>query len=140
MRKKLMRDFKRLQQDSTAGISGTPQDNNMMLWHAVIFGPDNIHWDGGTFKLIFQFTEDYPNKLLTVQFVARMFHSNIYADGTALLTFIPPLLCDLNPNSLANFGVVRMFTVNKREYNRRVKEIIGAKLNNRLLSLPLSIA
>jgi hypothetical protein len=34
----LMRDFKRLQQDPPAGISGAPQDNNIMLWNAVIFG------------------------------------------------------------------------------------------------------
>lgn len=37
-RKRLMRDFKRLQQDPPAGISGAPYDNNIMLWNAVIFG------------------------------------------------------------------------------------------------------
>ena len=39
-RKRLMRDFKRLQLDPPAGISGAPQDNNIMLWNAVIFGYD----------------------------------------------------------------------------------------------------
>ncbi|XP_042386384.1 uncharacterized protein LOC121978063 [Zingiber officinale] len=43
----LMRDFKRLQQDPPAGISGAPHDNNIMLWNAVIFGPDDTPWDGG---------------------------------------------------------------------------------------------
>jgi ubiquitin-conjugating enzyme E2 A len=37
-RKRLMRDFKRLQNDPPAGISGAPHDNNIMLWNAVIFG------------------------------------------------------------------------------------------------------
>ena len=37
-RKRLMRDFKRLQQDPPAGISGAPHDNSIMLWNAVIFG------------------------------------------------------------------------------------------------------
>lgn len=37
-KKRLMRDFKRLQQDPPAGISGAPQENNIMLWNAVIFG------------------------------------------------------------------------------------------------------
>ncbi|GMY34598.1 hypothetical protein FCV25MIE_29840 [Fagus crenata] len=46
-RKRLMRDFKRLQQDPPAGISGASQDNNIMLWNAVIFGPDDTPWDGG---------------------------------------------------------------------------------------------
>ncbi|KAM1798983.1 hypothetical protein ACFX12_032993 [Malus domestica] len=50
-RKGLMRDFKRLQQDLPAGISGVPQDNNIMLWNAVILGSELpitqrlfLHW------------------------------------------------------------------------------------------------
>ncbi|KAG6412890.1 hypothetical protein SASPL_125584 [Salvia splendens] len=146
-RKRLMRDFKRLQHDPPAGISGAPQDNNIMLWNAVIFGtlqlscPDDTPWDGGTFKLTLQFTEDYPNKPPTVRFVSRMFHPNIYADGSicldilqnqwspiydvaAILTSIQSLLCDPNPNSPANSEAARMFSENKREYNRRVREIV----------------
>ncbi|KAK8977269.1 hypothetical protein V6N11_021355 [Hibiscus sabdariffa] len=87
-RKRLMRDFKRLQQDPPAGISGAPQDNNIMLWNAVIFGPDDTPWDGGTFKLFLQFAEDYPNKPPTVRFVSRMFHPNIYADGSICLDIL----------------------------------------------------
>ncbi|KAG2707248.1 hypothetical protein I3760_05G139900 [Carya illinoinensis] len=87
-RKRLMRDFKRLQQDPPAGISGAPQDNNLMLWNAVIFGPDDTPWDGGTFKLTLQFMEDYPNKPPTVRFVSRMFHPNIYADGSICLDIL----------------------------------------------------
>ncbi|XP_041013059.1 ubiquitin-conjugating enzyme E2 2-like isoform X4 [Juglans microcarpa x Juglans regia] len=162
-RKRLMRDFKRLQQDPPAGISGAPHDNNIMLWNAVIFGPDDTPWDGGciastafieysmfimislspsgTFKLTLQFTEDYPNKPPIVRFVSRMFHPNIYADGSicldilqnqwspiydaaAILTSIQSLLCDPNPNSPANSEAARMFSENKREYNRRVREIV----------------
>jgi ubiquitin-conjugating enzyme E2 A len=33
-----------------------------MAWQAVIFGPDDTAWEGGTFKLFMEFTEDYPNK------------------------------------------------------------------------------
>ncbi|URE29488.1 25.3 kDa vesicle transport [Musa troglodytarum] len=140
-RKRLMRDFKRLQQDPPAGVSGAPQDNNILLWNAVIFGPDDTPWDGGTFKLTLQFTEDYPNKPPTVRFVSRMFHPNIYADGSicldilqnqwspiydvaAILTSIQSLLCDPNPNSPANSEAARLFSENKREYNRRVREIV----------------
>ncbi|EMS61795.1 Ubiquitin-conjugating enzyme E2 2 [Triticum urartu] len=184
-RKRLMRDFKRLQQDPPAGISGAPHDNNITLWNAVIFGPDDTPWDGaqlakfigahcifvgqdhfisraqrtnnfvfckfdvhwilslwfGTFKLTLQFTEDYPNKPPTVRFVSRMFHPNIYADGSicldilqnqwspiydvaAILTSIQSLLCDPNPNSPANSEAARMYSENKREYNRKVREVV----------------
>ncbi|MBA0563468.1 hypothetical protein Golob_008445, partial [Gossypium lobatum] len=100
----------------------------------------------GTFKLTLQFTEDYPNKPPTVRFISRMFHPNsklqlFYADGSicldilqnqwspiydvaAILTSIQSLLCDPNPNSPANSEAARMFSENKREYNRRVREIV----------------
>eukprot|EP00850_Spirogloea_muscicola_P002879 SM000011S19057 [mRNA] locus=s11:617917:619461:+ [translate_table: standard] len=120
-RKRLMRDFKRLQNDPPAGISGAPQENNIMTWNA--------------------FTEDYPNKPPTVRFVSKMFHPNIYADGSicldilqnqwspiydvaAILTSIQSLLCDPNPNSPANSEAARMYSENRREYNRRVRDVV----------------
>jgi ubiquitin-protein ligase len=35
-----MRDFKRLQDDPPTGVSAVPTNNNIMLWNAVIFGPE----------------------------------------------------------------------------------------------------
>ena len=37
-RRRLMRDFKRIQKDPPDGVSAAPNDNNIMIWHAVIFG------------------------------------------------------------------------------------------------------
>ncbi|MEQ2236772.1 hypothetical protein ILYODFUR_016148 [Ilyodon furcidens] len=54
-RRRLMRDFKRLQEDPPTGVSGAPSENNIMLWNAVIFGPvgtpfeDELHF---SFNLI----------------------------------------------------------------------------------------
>ncbi|MTV28714.1 ubiquitin-conjugating enzyme, partial [Nitriliruptoraceae bacterium ZYF776] len=88
-----------------------------------------------------QFSEDYLNKPPTVRFISRMFHPNIYADGSicldilqnqwspiydvaAILTSIQSLLCDPNPNSPANSEAARLFSENKREYNRKVREVV----------------
>lgn len=69
-RKRLMRDFKRMQTDPPSGVLGTPESNNIMHWNAVIFGyavnfisyvdhvitllfhltvtrPDDTDWEGG---------------------------------------------------------------------------------------------
>ena len=42
-RRRLMRDFKRLQEDPPSGVSGAPTDNNIMIWNAVIFGWERTH-------------------------------------------------------------------------------------------------
>ena len=97
-RRRLMRDFKRLQDDPPVGVSGAPTDNNIMLWNAVIFGqealrfcflvisntktfllksrPHDTPFEDGTFKLTLVFTEEYPNKPPIVRFVSKMFHPN----------------------------------------------------------------
>uniref|UniRef100_A0A0D3G3Y9 UBC core domain-containing protein n=2 Tax=Oryza barthii TaxID=65489 RepID=A0A0D3G3Y9_9ORYZ len=49
--------------------------------------------------------------------------SPIY-DVAAILTSIQSLLCDPNPNSPANSEAARLFSENKREYNRKVREIV----------------
>ncbi|GAB4820998.1 hypothetical protein N2152v2_008044 [Parachlorella kessleri] len=124
-----------------------------MQWNAVIFGPEETVWDGGefatlappdgVFKLTMEFSEDYPNKAPVVKFRTRMYHPNIYADGgicldilqnqwspiydvSAILTSIQSLLSDPNPNSPANSEAARLFNENRKEYNRRVKEVVEA--------------
>ncbi|XP_034429550.1 ubiquitin conjugating enzyme E2 A, like isoform X2 [Hippoglossus hippoglossus] len=87
-RRRLMRDFKRLQEDPPAGVSGAPSENNIMAWNAVIFGPEGTPFEDGTFKLIVEFTEEYPNKPPTVRFVSKMFHPNVYADGSICLDIL----------------------------------------------------
>merc|ERR1712241_1001175 len=140
-RRRLMRDFKRLQQDPPAGVSGAPSDNNIMLWNAVIFGPHDTPFEDGTFKLTIEFTEEYPNKPPTVRFVSKMFHPNVYADGgicldilqnrwsptydvSAILTSIQSLLDEPNPNSPANSVAAQLYQENRREYEKRVAAIV----------------
>lgn len=136
-----MRDFKRLQEDPPAGVSGAPSENNIMVWNAVIFGPEGTPFEDGTFKLTIEFTEEYPNKPPTVRFVSKMFHPNVYADGSicldilqnrwsptydvsSILTSIQSLLDEPNPNSPANSQAAQLYQENKREYEKRVSAIV----------------
>ena len=87
-KRRLMRDFRRLQNDPPHGITAAPLEDNIMQWDAVIFGPDDSAWEGGTFKLSLAFSEDYPNKAPKVKFITKMFHPNIYADGSICLDIL----------------------------------------------------
>eukprot|EP01038_Epipyxis_sp_PR26KG_P011627 gene11627-15574_t len=141
-RKRLMRDFKALQKDPPTGIQAAPMDNNVMNWQAVIFGPDDTPWEGGTFRLLIEFSEDYPQKPPAIKFLSRMFHPNIYIDGkicldilkqqwspiydtSAVLTSIQSLLSDPNPASPANAEASQLYDQDRREYDRRVREVVA---------------
>lgn len=106
-----------------------------------VCSPDDTPWEGGTFRLTLQFTEDYPNKPPVVKFVSKLFHPNVYNDGgicldilqsnwspiydiSAVLTSIQSLLCDPNPNSPANSEAAKLFQENRREYDKRVQQIV----------------
>jgi len=140
-RRRLMRDFKRLQNDPPAGISGAPCPDNVMSWNAVIFGPAETPFEDGTFKLALEFSNEYPNKPPQVRFVTKMFHPNVYANGelcldilqnrwsptydvAAILTSIQSLLHDPNPNSPANAEAATLYRENRKEYVRRVRETV----------------
>jgi ubiquitin-conjugating enzyme E2 A len=136
-----------LQKDPPEGVNASPHSENVMRWNAIIFGPEDTIWDGGVFRLSMEFTEEYPSKAPIVKFVTPMYHPNIYADGgicldilqskwsaiydvSAVLTSIQSLLSDPNPNSPANSEAARLFMENRREYNRRVKEVVEASLKD----------
>jgi ubiquitin-conjugating enzyme E2 A len=161
-RRRLLKDFKVLNEDAPEGVSAAPSDgmggrffwvrplfldrccwvaDNVLLWHGVIFGPEDTPWEGGTFKLKMEFSEEYPTKPPTVKWLSPMFHPNVYADGSlcldilqnkwspiydvrAILTSIQSLLPDPNPASPANAEAARLYTENKREYEERVRQCV----------------
>ncbi|UYV81716.1 UBE2B [Cordylochernes scorpioides] len=103
--------------------------------------PHDTPFEDGTFKLTLEFTEEYPNKPPTVRFISKMFHPNVYADGSicldilqnrwsptydvsAILTSIQSLLDEPNPNSPANSLAAQLYQENRREYEKRVATIV----------------
>merc|ERR1711899_111656 len=123
------------------GIQGAPSDNNIMVWDAVIYGPADTPFEDGTFKLQIEFSEEYPNKPPKVKFLSKMFHPNVYNDGSicldilqnrwsptydvsSILTSIQSLLDEPNPNSPANAEAAQLYQENRREYEKRVAAIV----------------
>ena len=49
-----------MRSDSPWSITAEPDENDIMLWYAIILGPDDTPWEGGVFKLKFVFPQDYP--------------------------------------------------------------------------------
>ena len=140
-KKRLMRDFQKIMREPPQGVSASPVDMNIFQWQAVMFGPEDTAWEGGTFNLLIDFTEEYPSSPPTVRFVTKMFHPNVYNDGricidilksqwspiydtSAILLSIQSLLNDPNPASPANEEAARLFQNDRREYSRRVRLLV----------------
>lgn len=56
--------------------------------NAVIIGPADTPFEDGTFRLVMQFEEQYPNKPPAVKFISQMFHPNVYATGELCLDIL----------------------------------------------------
>ena len=92
-----------------------------------------------------EFTEEYPNKPPKVKFITKIFHPNVYADGSicldilqamwspvydvgSILTSIQSLLTDPNVNSPANNEASTLYSKNYPEYVARVKQTVEASM------------
>eukprot|EP01127_Copromyxa_protea_P019733 TRINITY_DN6474_c0_g1_i1.p1 TRINITY_DN6474_c0_g1~~TRINITY_DN6474_c0_g1_i1.p1 ORF type:complete len:163 (-),score=25.17 TRINITY_DN6474_c0_g1_i1:25-492(-) len=140
--RRLVKDFKQVQLEGNTGFAAAPaSEDNIFYWEALIFGPEDTPWEGGTFKLSLTFTEEYPQVPPKVAFMTKIFHPNVYANGkicldildnnwtpsynvSTILVSIQSLLNDPNPKSPANAEAARLFETNKTEYNRKVTECV----------------
>lgn len=138
-RRRLVQDLKRIANEKPIGINAAPCPDNIMIWNAVIYGPEDTPFEDGTFKLVITFDETYPSKAPTVKFITKMFHPNIYADGNicldilqnkwspvydvvSILTSIQSLLPDPNPESPANAQAATLYRENRTEYEKIVRD------------------
>lgn len=86
--RRLLKDLKRMHEETNESIQATPAGDSLFHWEAVIFGPEETIWDGGVFNLTLEFSMEYPNKAPKVKFITKMFHPNIYADGSICLDIL----------------------------------------------------
>ncbi|TVT99686.1 hypothetical protein EJB05_54883 [Eragrostis curvula] len=112
---------------------------NLMVWNCVVPGKEGTDWEGGYFPLTLQFSEDYPTRPPVCMFPAGFFHVNVYPTGAVCLSIlssawkpsitvrqilvgIQDLFDHPNPASAAQDISYRLFTKNKAEYKKRVRE------------------
>ncbi|KAL7153332.1 hypothetical protein ABFS83_04G160900 [Erythranthe nasuta] len=113
-RNKLMKNLKELQRDPhpPPGISAAPEENNILFWNAVINGPEDTPWSGV-----------YEDGRICLDILEDQWTPGL-SRIESILVSIQSLLCDANPDSPVKSEVARLFSENKREYNRRVREIV----------------
>ncbi|KAL7753507.1 SUMO conjugating enzyme Hus5 [Sorochytrium milnesiophthora] len=114
---------------------------NMMLWEAGIPGKKETPWEGGLYKVVLAFPDDYPSKPPKVKFTPPLFHPNVYPSGTVCLSIlnedegwkpsitvkqillgVQELLNEPNPNSPAQQEAYALLKRDKALYERKVRE------------------
>lgn len=63
-------------------------ENSHLFRNAVIIGPADTPFEDGTFRLVMNFEEQYPNKPPGVKFISQMFHPNVYGTGELCLDIL----------------------------------------------------
>jgi ubiquitin-protein ligase len=120
-------------------LSIIPNDDNIFEWNLVIVGPNDSPYEGSLFNLNIKFPNDYPYKPPKINFKTKIYHPNIaITDGqicvdmltdkwspantiNSIILSIISLLNDPNPNSPLNAEAASLYTKNKKEYYKKIR-------------------
>ncbi|KAL3087291.1 hypothetical protein niasHT_020554 [Heterodera trifolii] len=85
---RLHAEFKQLSQLPLQGCQASPNCENIFQWIAVIEGPKETVYEGGTFFVELNFNKNYPFVAPEVVFLTRIYHCNISNQGKMRLQVI----------------------------------------------------
>ena len=138
--RRIQREFKDMQKEPPPGISAGPvEESDMFKWKAVLIGPADSPYGGGTFHLDVYFPADYPFKPPKVTFTTKVYHPNINTDGgicldifkdnwspslsiAKVLLSISSLLTDANPDSALNAEAAGLYRNDRNSFNKKAAD------------------
>jgi ubiquitin-conjugating enzyme E2 R len=69
-------------------------DSNIMEWNVFILGPPETAYEGGVFKALMTFPNEYPTQPPKLKFLSEFWHPNVYIDGTVCISILHPPVDD----------------------------------------------
>ena len=136
--KRIQNEYKKLKKNPVCNCSASPEEDNIMVWKALIMGPTETPYEGGLFKLEIKFTKDFPLKPPQVRFKTKIFHPNIDSSGgicidilkdswnpllsvRIILLSICSLLNDPNPKDPLVPHIATLYTENRKQFVEEAK-------------------
>ncbi|KAL4439687.1 hypothetical protein ABPG75_002688 [Micractinium tetrahymenae] len=78
-RTRLFKELKESARNKEAtGIELVPDESNIFQWRALIKGPTDTPFEGGTFELAISVPEQYPLVAPAVKYRTKIFHPNVH--------------------------------------------------------------
>lgn len=132
--RRIEKELADLRKDPPLSCSAGPEGEDMLVWEACIFGPDDSPYSGGVFILSIQFPVEYPFRAPHFQFKTRIYHPNINAAGSICLDILKgewspaltvgkvllsicSLLTDPNPGDPLVPEAARLYVEDREAYN-----------------------
>lgn len=91
----LQLELKKMMEEPVEGFRvRLAREDNFFEWEVAIFGPPGTLYEGGYFKAIMKFPNDYPYSPPSVRFMAKMWHPNVYEHGEVCISILHPPVDD----------------------------------------------
>ncbi|TIA89928.1 hypothetical protein E3P99_01834 [Wallemia hederae] len=140
--------------DDSMFTAGPINEQNLFEWEALIQGPDDTPFEGGVFAATLSFPKDYPLAPFKMKFTPPIFHPNVYEDGNVCISILHPpgddpmmyersserwspvqsvekvllsvisMLAEPNIESPANIDCAKLFRIDRRAYDDKVKQSV----------------
>ena len=87
--KRLFQEYKLLTSSPPEGITAGPiSESNLLVWEALIAGPEGTPYAGGIFPASLTFPPDYPLSPPVMKFLCDVWHPNVYPNGTVCISIL----------------------------------------------------
>jgi len=86
---RLAKELKDLTKNPVGGFKVELADeSNLFEWNVYIAGPPDTDYEGGIFKALMSFPEDYPISPPKLKFASEFWHPNVYPDGKVCISIL----------------------------------------------------
>jgi ubiquitin-conjugating enzyme E2 D len=137
---KELHDLRNENDSQNAIFSVAPvDDNNLFVWSGYLFGPVKSPYEGGVFKIVVEFPNNYPFKPPKIYFKTKIYHANISESGAICLDILKnnwspalnisktlislsSLLTDPNADDPLSPDVAHVYKANRTLYDKTAKE------------------
>jgi len=87
----LAKQLRDIRKTPVEGFSaGLVNDDSVFEWEIIIIGPPDTLYEGGVFKAILSFPQDYPQQPPKMKFISELWHPNVYASGDVCISILHP--------------------------------------------------